>query len=305
MPKEFTDCVDRLRAQGKSKDSAYAICTDAYKKRHGGRTPQEDEAKQTYTIDITVDSLAGIEHVDIVPIDQSKGIYAVKPHGEERIVQYRFCLLNEARWTEDTAAGWIKKNETEEVKCSLDIDIFSEVIQQDYSDKDKLWAMMPEGFKSAVAKFDPDPQKGLQVIRIKYGVGSKNQRFGRKFFEKAGAKFQGKHFLYNHSDYGKYGTGDFGNARPIGTIPLFLGAKEDGADYACYISPSEGTLRQKIAESIALGNYGYADRVSIEGLGRKSDYTLDGAIKDFHDISDANAIVLTMREGMPGSKIIA
>lgn len=43
MPQEFIKCVDSLIKSGKSKDSAYAICTAQYKKRHEGRTPQQDE----------------------------------------------------------------------------------------------------------------------------------------------------------------------------------------------------------------------------------------------------------------------
>lgn len=43
MPAEFVKCVDALVGQGKSKDSAYAICTVQYKKRHKGHTPMQDE----------------------------------------------------------------------------------------------------------------------------------------------------------------------------------------------------------------------------------------------------------------------
>lgn len=43
MPAEFIKCVDTLIGQGKSKESAYAICTVQYKKRHKGHTPQSDE----------------------------------------------------------------------------------------------------------------------------------------------------------------------------------------------------------------------------------------------------------------------
>jgi len=35
MPKEFTDCVKKLVKDGKTKKEAYAICTAAYKKKHG------------------------------------------------------------------------------------------------------------------------------------------------------------------------------------------------------------------------------------------------------------------------------
>jgi hypothetical protein len=43
MPADFVKCVDALLKQGKPKDSAYAICTMQYKKRHKGHTPQQDE----------------------------------------------------------------------------------------------------------------------------------------------------------------------------------------------------------------------------------------------------------------------
>jgi len=35
MPKAFDDCVNSLLKQGKSKDSAYAICVSQYKDKHG------------------------------------------------------------------------------------------------------------------------------------------------------------------------------------------------------------------------------------------------------------------------------
>lgn len=43
MPQEFINCVDALIKQGHPKNSAYAICTAQYKKRHKGHTPQMDE----------------------------------------------------------------------------------------------------------------------------------------------------------------------------------------------------------------------------------------------------------------------
>ena len=46
MPKEWTDCIKATIADGKSKDSAYAICTAAFIKRHG-ITPQEAEKKES------------------------------------------------------------------------------------------------------------------------------------------------------------------------------------------------------------------------------------------------------------------
>ena len=41
MPAEFTRCVEALKKQGKSEDSAFKICTTQFKKRHKGKTPQE------------------------------------------------------------------------------------------------------------------------------------------------------------------------------------------------------------------------------------------------------------------------
>jgi len=56
MPKEFTDCVADLKSQGKSADSAYAICTAQYIKKHGkspfaneeiAHLPISEQAKQS------------------------------------------------------------------------------------------------------------------------------------------------------------------------------------------------------------------------------------------------------------------
>ena len=35
MPAEFDSCVNDLKKQGKSNDSAYAICVSSYQKKHG------------------------------------------------------------------------------------------------------------------------------------------------------------------------------------------------------------------------------------------------------------------------------
>ena len=40
MPKDFMSCVDSVMGLGKSKSSAYAICTMQYKKRHHGKAPK-------------------------------------------------------------------------------------------------------------------------------------------------------------------------------------------------------------------------------------------------------------------------
>jgi len=44
MPKEWTDCVKSVIASGKSSETAYAVCTAAFVKRHG-ISPQEAEKK--------------------------------------------------------------------------------------------------------------------------------------------------------------------------------------------------------------------------------------------------------------------
>jgi HK97 family phage prohead protease len=41
MPAEFTRCVLALKEQGQSEDSAFATCTEQFKRRHKGKTPQE------------------------------------------------------------------------------------------------------------------------------------------------------------------------------------------------------------------------------------------------------------------------
>jgi hypothetical protein len=44
MPAEFVKCVKTLMDEGKDKNSAYAICTAQYKKRHNGKTPQSADS---------------------------------------------------------------------------------------------------------------------------------------------------------------------------------------------------------------------------------------------------------------------
>lgn len=39
MPPKFDRCVKRVMDQGKSKDSAYAICVAMWKRTHGGQSP--------------------------------------------------------------------------------------------------------------------------------------------------------------------------------------------------------------------------------------------------------------------------
>lgn len=299
MPKEFIECVRSLKAKGKSSDSAYAICTAAYKERHGGRTPQEDEAKHSYTIDITVTSLVGVKQVDVRPIDEAKGVYGV--FDGERVVQYKFCLLNPADWTIETAEKYIQKRDKKEdhISCSIDAEI-TEKVKQAYSN-DSIMSALPEDFKQKMFELnDPDPGRGIGVLRIKYGRGSNKQVLDREFFQNAGAKFEGTTFFWNHSD-----LGEFGKAVPVGTIPKFLGAGEEGADFIYYVSPSEGTLREKIKESVTLGNFGYVRKVSIEGGATKADYVMDEeGWKHMKNITTPSGIALVNIEGMKGSQII-
>ena len=44
MPAEFTNCVADLKKQGKSEDSAYAICVSDYMKKHG-KSPFKSESE--------------------------------------------------------------------------------------------------------------------------------------------------------------------------------------------------------------------------------------------------------------------
>jgi hypothetical protein len=44
MPKVFTDCVKALTKQGKSADSAYAICVSSYMKKYG-KSPFKNESE--------------------------------------------------------------------------------------------------------------------------------------------------------------------------------------------------------------------------------------------------------------------
>lgn len=288
MPREFVDCVNALLREGKSKDSAYAICTDAFKKRHGGKTPQEMESK--HTLDITIDSLEGIERVEIKQADKQKGVSIVL--NGDKIIQYQFDLLNEAGWTEETALGYIKKREEEVMQSELSCDLSLMDIKQA--------SFLPEDKLNALKSVDPNPYFG--VLKVKYGEGSNKQYFDKAFFQKAGAKFEGKTFFLNHSD-----LTEFGKATPIGSIVKFLGVQDDGAEYAFYISAAEGVLRQKLRESKALGDLGFVKKVSIEGIPKKGDYTIDEktGIKYFQDLAYPSGIAIVNLEGLKGSQIIA
>ena len=39
MPKSFERCVSKVKAKGEVRN-AYAVCTNAYKKSHGGKAPK-------------------------------------------------------------------------------------------------------------------------------------------------------------------------------------------------------------------------------------------------------------------------
>jgi hypothetical protein len=153
---------------------------------------------------------------------------------------------------------------------------------------------------TALKKVDADPFFG--TVRIKYGEGSNKQVFDKGFFEKAGAKFEGKPFLFNHSD-----LVEFGKATPIGSVVKFLGASDEGADFAYYVSAAEAKLRQKIKESLALGDNGFVKKVSIEGIPQKGDYSVDEktGLKHFKDLAYPTGIAIINLEGLAGSQIIS
>jgi hypothetical protein len=284
MPKEFLDCIAALKREGKGA-SAYAICTAKYKERHGGRTPQEDEAK--HTIDITVSSLEGIRQVDVKPIDESKGIWGV--FDGDVIKQYRFSMLNPAEWTPDTMIGFIKARQEKAVVHSALPGELAEAINQSYLD---------EATMSKLRAVDSDPF--FVPLHIKYGVGSRKQAFDKAFFEKAGHKFEGTPFMINHSD-----LSEFGKAIPIGSVVKYAGADDTQATFYAYVSGSEGTLRQKIKESQALGDKGFVKKVSIEGIPASSDYKIEQetGIKRFHDLAMPTGIAIVIKEGLKGSGI--
>ena len=249
---------------------------------------------------IAVSSLEGITQVEIKDLVPEKGVVAVL--SGEKIVQYGFDMADiEAAWDFETMIGFINKRgkETEILDNVLQC-VFLEQISQAYTGE-KLKAMLPPELIGKLAQIDQEIEKGLGVLSIKYGKGSNKQVFGRDFFQSAGAKFEGKPFLYNHSD----SPGEFGKAIPMGFIPKYLGDFDDGAHYMYYVSPSEGTMRAKIKESVILGDYGYLSRVSLEGFGIRDNYVVKDGLKIFHDVAHPSGIALVKSEGMKGSKIIA
>lgn len=40
MPKKFVSCVKKLMEKGASSDMAYGVCTNMWKKSHGGKPPK-------------------------------------------------------------------------------------------------------------------------------------------------------------------------------------------------------------------------------------------------------------------------
>ena len=239
---------------------------------------------------LQVDSMNGVERVDVKKIDTEKGVSVVLDG--TKILQYIFDLTNEAKWTEETALKYVQVRAVENVmqsKVSAEMDMI-DIVNQSYLSEETM---------SNLKAVDPDPY--FVELRINYGVGSNKQHFDRPFFEKAGAKFEGKPFLYNHSDISEFGSGI-----PIGSIVKFLGAEDSFARFGAYVSASEGTLRQKIKESRALGQKGYVKEVSIEGLPSRDDYTVDDktGIKYFRDLKNPSGIALVNLAGMRGSQII-
>lgn len=287
MPREFVKCVEALIAKGKGKDSAYAICTAAYKDRHGGRTPQEDHSKHYEYF--TVASMENVVQVQIKDIDQERGI--VGAFKGEKLLQYGFDFLNlQAKWTTADVLQYIKKHsEVMVIQSTLKgyIEQNDPVRQDSYLSAETL---------SKLKAVDPDPF--FVPIHITYGLGSRKQFFDKEFFEKAGPKFEGTPFMINHSD-----LAEFGKAIPIGSIVKFAGADDTKATFISYVSGSEGTLRQKIRESQALGNLGFVKKVSIEGIPVTSDFTKTPEYNHFHDLAHPTGIAIVIKEGLKGSGI--
>lgn len=76
MPKEFTDCIrgimnnpDFKPQKGSTKrDSAYAICTERYKKRHEGKSPRHGEAELKALVEMyeTIEKVIEIEAGELI-----------------------------------------------------------------------------------------------------------------------------------------------------------------------------------------------------------------------------------------------
>jgi hypothetical protein len=198
----------------------------------------------------------------------------------------------EAGWDIDSMVAYIKAREEKKVSSVLqaEITIIDPIKQTSY--------LTPEVL-SKLSEVDDSPF--FAPIQITYGVGSNKQAFDQGFFQKAGAKFEGTPLFVNHSD-----LNEFGNANPVGSIVKFAGADETKATFIAYVSKAEGTLRQKIRESQALGDKGFVKNVSIEGIPASSDFVLDKktGIKHFHDLAMPTGIAIVNRSGLKGSQII-
>ena len=240
---------------------------------------------------VTVDSLEGITQVEMVVIDGIKGVSAILTL-EGRVLQYAFDMLNEAAWDIDSMASYIAARGEKNVSAVLQANISE-------TDSVKQASYLSDEVMNKLSAVDEHPF--FVPVEIKYGVGSNKQAFDQGFFQKAGAKFEGTPFFVNHSD-----LNEFGNANPVGSIVKFAGADETKATFIAYVSKAEGTLRQKIRESQALGDKGFVKNVSIEGIPVSSDFVLDKktGIKHFHDLAMPTGIAIVNRSGLKGSQII-
>jgi hypothetical protein len=241
---------------------------------------------------VLVDSMEGVTHFDGKRIDRQKGVYVLCA-GDGREIQYLFDLNKlESRWTYETALSFIQARRDKKVSSVLQATLGAVL------EPVKQMASLSPDMLAKLKEVDAEPL--IVPIKVTYGVGSNKQHFDKAFFETAGAKFEGTPLFINHSD-----LNEFGDANPIGSIVKFAGADEANATFLAYISASEGTWRQKIKESQALGNKGFVKRVSIEGIPSKDDFTVDQktGIKYFHDLAMPTGIAIVNREGLKGSQI--
>jgi hypothetical protein len=239
------------------------------------------------TLDITVSSLQDVTQVEIKQHDAEKGVSLIMDG--DRILQYRFDLDNDAAaWTPETIVAYINKEQARTVSSVLQAELSEAINQSSFTDD----------ITAKLKGTDDDPF--YVPLHIKYGIGSNKQAFDKAFFNTAGAKFEGKPFLFNHSD-----LSEFGKANAIGSIVKFAGADDTQATFIAYVSKAEGTLRQKIRESQALGNMGFVKKVSIEGIPGRDDYVLDRktGVKHFHDLRMPTGIAIVNLEGLKGSQI--
>lgn len=235
--------------------------------------------------DVFFTSTGNAKSIEFTEIKQ--GVQGIVTGSE--LIGYRFDMSDQdTKWTMQSISDFINSKPEKRFSTVLSGEI-TEMVTQSY---------LPEETMSKLSAVDPSPF--FVPLRITYGIGSNKQSFDKAFFEKAGHKFEGTSFLYNHSD-----MGEFGKAIPIGSIVKFAGADESGASFIAYVSAAEGTLRQKIKESQALGNLGFVRKVSIEGIPSESDYTVERktGIKHFHDLAMPTGIAIVNVEGLRGSAI--